>query len=121
MKDVMWARGHAEDQPGALELRQKGRTNFVPMFDKHADIKEEILAALKTKPVRVSVFYKEWTMRATDMQCEAAYRQALLELEDDGKIEVLGKDGKNVMNVDARPKRKNKPTLAKDFYVRLKN
>jgi three-Cys-motif partner protein len=121
MKDVMWARGHAEDQPGALELRQKGRTNFVPMFDKHADIKEEILAALKTKPVPVSVFYKEWTMRATDMQCEAAYRQSLLELEDDGKIVVLGKDGKNVMNVDARPKRKNKPTLAKDYYVRLKN
>ncbi|MGH9966471.1 MAG: three-Cys-motif partner protein TcmP [Pyrinomonadaceae bacterium] len=121
MKDVMWRRGHGEDQAGGLELRQKGRTNFVPMFDTHADIKEEILGALKVEPVRVSVFYQEWTMRPTDMQCEAAYRQALLELENDGKIEVLGKDGKNVMSVDARPKRKYKPTLAKDYYVRLKN
>ncbi len=29
------------------------------------------------------------------MQCEAAYREALLELEADNKIEVLGKDRKN--------------------------
>jgi hypothetical protein len=120
MKDVMWARGHAEDSLGGLELRQRGRTNFVPMFDKHADLKEEILGSLKAKPVRASVFYKEWTMRPNDLQCEAAYRQALLELEHDGSIEVLGKDGKNVIGVDVRPKRKGKPTLAKDFYVRLK-
>ena len=120
MKDVMWARGHAEDQPGALQLRQKGRTNFIPMFDKYTDIKEEILEALKTEPLRVSVFYTEWTMRPNDMQCEAAYRKALLELESNGKIEVLGKDGKNVTGVESRPKRKGKPTLAKDYYVRLK-
>lgn len=121
MKDVMWSRGHSEDQPGALELRQKARTNFLPMFDRHSNIKEEILVALKSKPLRVSVFYTEWTMRPNDMQCEAAYRQALLELENEGKIEVLGKDGKNVTGVETRPKRKGKPTLAKDYYVRLKN
>lgn len=121
MKDVMWARGHSEDQPGALELRQKGRTNFLPMFDKHSDIKDEILEALKSKPVRVSVFYEEWTMRPSDMKCEAAYRQALLELENDGKIEVLGKDGRNVIAVEARPRRSGKPTLGKDYYVRVKN
>lgn len=121
MKDVMWRRGRGEDQPGGLELRQRSRTNFVPMFDKHANVKGEILEALKTKPLRVSVFYEDWTMRPTNMQCEAAYRQALLELEADAKIEVLGKDGKNVIGVDARPKRKNKPTLAKDYYVRIKN
>jgi len=121
MKDVMWRRGHGEDLPGGLELKQKSRTNFIPMFDTHAEIKEEILDALKVGQVRVSVFYQEWTMRPTDMRCEAAYRQALLELEADDKIEVLSKDGKNVICVDARPKRKDKPTLAKDYYVRLKN
>ena len=121
MKDVMWRRGHGEDLPGGLELKQKSRTNFIPMFDTHAEIKEEILDALRVGPVRVSVFYQEWTMRPTDMSCEAAYRLALLELEADDKIEVLSKDGKNVMSVDARPKRKDKPTLAKDYYVRLKN
>ncbi|HEX5884787.1 MAG TPA: three-Cys-motif partner protein TcmP [Pyrinomonadaceae bacterium] len=120
MKDVMWARGHAEDQLGGLELRQKGRTNFVPMFDKHADIKEEILESLKLGPLETSVFYKEWTIRPTDLQCEAAYRQALLELEDRGKIEVLAKDKRTVKSAEARPKRSGKPTLSKDHYVRLK-
>ena len=120
MKDVMCQRGHGEDQPGGLELRQKSRTNFVPMFDKHADIKEEILGALNAGPVRVSVFYEDWTMRPSDMRCEAAYREALLELENSSKLEVLGKNGKNVMSVDARPRRKNKPTLAKDYFVRIK-
>jgi hypothetical protein len=120
MKDVMWRRGHGEDEPGGLELRQKSRTNFVPLFDKHEDIKDEILRVLRVGRVRVSVFYKEWTMRPTNMLCQAAYREALLALEKDGKIEVLGKDGKNVISVDARPKRNGKATLAKDYYVRLK-
>ena len=48
MKDVMWRRGHGEDEPGGLELRQKSRTDFVPMFDRHADIKHEILEASET-------------------------------------------------------------------------
>jgi hypothetical protein len=121
MKEVMWRRGHGQDQPGGLELRQKSRTNFLPMFDKNADIKGEILRALKAKPLRVSIFYEEWTMRPTNMQCEAAYRQALLELESEGKIEVLGKDGKDVVSVAARPRPKGKATLAKNYYVRLKN
>ncbi len=120
MKDVMWRHGHGEDQPGGLELRQKSRTNFLPMFDKQADIKEEILRALETKPLRVSVFYEKWTMRPTNMQCETAYRRALLELENAGKIEVLGKDGRNIVSVNERPKPKGKATLARDYYVRLK-
>jgi hypothetical protein len=113
MKDVMWRRGHGEDEPGGLELLQKSRTNFVPLFDRHADIKTEILTALQSRQLRVSVFYEDWTMRPTDLQCEAAYREALLELEQEGAIEVLGKDRRNVINASARPKRKNKPRSPK--------
>ena len=91
------------------------------MFDRHADVKAEILSALKASPLRVSVFYEDWTMRPTDMQCESAYRQALLELEASDQINVLSKDGKNVVNVNARRKIKGKPTLAKDYCVRLKS
>jgi len=120
MKDVMWRRGHGEDEPGGLEFKQKSRTNFVPLFDRHSDIKAEILSALKSKPLRASVFYEDLTTRPTDEHCEAAYRQALLELESNGHIEVLSKDGKDVVGVDKRPKRKGKPTLAKDYFVRLK-
>jgi hypothetical protein len=121
MKDVMWRRGHGEDEPGGLELRQKSRTNFIPMFDKHADIKNEILRVLSSKPFRVSVFYEEWTTRPDDMQSESAYRQTLLELESESSIEVLDKAGKNVVSVDMRRKIKGKATLAKDYYVRLKS
>lgn len=120
MKDVMWRRGHSEYQVGGLELRQKGRTNFIPMFDISADIKEEILEALRVRLLRVSVFYEDWTMRPDDLQCEAAYREALLALEAAGKIEVLSKDGKNVSGAESRPKRRGKPTLAKDYFVRLR-
>jgi len=119
MKDVMWRRGHGEDQPGGLELIQRSRTNFIPMFDKHADIKNEILHALKPKPLRASVFYEEWTARPADLQCEAAYRHALLELESDGKIEVLDKTGHNVVRVNERRKFRGKATLAKDYYIRV--
>lgn len=120
MKDVMWRRGHSEYQAGGLEFRQKGRTNFIPMFDSREDIKQEILKALRAGVLRVSVFYQEWTMRPDDLQCEAAYRQALLELEAAGKIEVLGKDGKNVSGAETRPKRSGKPTLAREYFVRLR-
>lgn len=121
MKDVMWRRGHSEDSAGGLELRQSGRTNFVPMFDRYGDIKEEILNVLNVRSLRVSVFYDEWTARPTDMQCESSYREALLGLENDRKVEVLSKDGKNVVPVNARPRPKGKATLAKDYYVRLAN
>ncbi|HKR12555.1 MAG TPA: three-Cys-motif partner protein TcmP [Pyrinomonadaceae bacterium] len=65
MKDVMWRRGHSEEQPGALELRQSSRTNLIPMFDQRGDIKKEILSALEQGPRKVSVFYGEWTARRT--------------------------------------------------------
>jgi three-Cys-motif partner protein len=120
MKDVMWRRGHGEDQPGALELRQRSRTNFVPLFDRHEDIKLEILSALAMNTVRTSVFYEDWTARPIDMQCEGSYREALLELEREGTIEVLAKNGKKVVRVDERRKFKGKPTLSKEHYVRLK-
>jgi three-Cys-motif partner protein len=121
MKDVMWRRGHGEDEPGGLELRQRSRADFVPLFDRHADIKAEILNALKARPLRVSVFYEEWTMRPDDMHCEAAYRQSLLELERTGQIEVLSKDMQQVVDVNRRRRPKGKATLGKDYSVRLKN
>lgn len=119
MKDVMWGRGQGKNQDGALELRQSGRTNYVPLFDAHGDSKEKILAALKEAPRRVSHFYEEWPSRPGDFLCEAAYRQMLLELEADGQIQVMGKDGATVCGVDLRRKRLGKPTLGKNYFVRL--
>jgi hypothetical protein len=53
------------------------------------------------------------------MLCETAYKRALLELEAMGSIEVLSKDGKSVVSAAERPKRKGKPTLGNDYFVRL--
>ena len=69
----------------------------------------------------MGVFYEDWTARPTDMRGESAYRQALLDLEREGRIEVLSKDGKDVVSIDKRRKIKGKPTLAKDYFVRLKS
>jgi three-Cys-motif partner protein len=121
MKDVMWRRGHSEDQPGALELRQRSRTNFTPLFNLEADeIKDRILNALTTRPLPASTFYQDWVRRPDDVQCESSYRKLLLELEKQGRIEILSKDGKSVTTAATRPRSKGKPTLSKERVVRLK-
>jgi three-Cys-motif partner protein len=121
MKDVMWRRGHSENQAGALELRQRSRANFIPLFDLETDeIKDRILGALKKRPLPASTFYKDWVRRPDDVQCESSYRKLLLELENEGKIEILTKDGKTVTTATTRPRPKGKPTLSKERLVRLK-
>jgi three-Cys-motif partner protein len=122
MKDVMWRRSHAEDQVGGLEFVQASRTNYIPLFDPKWDaVKDDVLTALRLGPMKVAVFCEDWVWRPENMLCETAYKKALLELEAVGKIEVLGKDGENVVSAIARPKRKGRPTLAKDYFVRLPN
>ncbi len=120
MKDVMWRRGQAEDQAGGLELAQASRTNFIPLFDFRGDeLKRDILAELARGALKVAVFCDNWVRRPDDMLCETAYKQALLELEAAGAIEVFGKDGANPTPAIARPKRNGNPTLANDYCVRL--
>lgn len=120
MKDVMWRRGHTEYRAGGLEFAQASRTNFIPLFDFDWDsLKRDIAKALERGRLKVAVFCKDWVWRPEDMLCETAYKKALLELEAEGTIEVLSKDGKKVVSANARPKRNGKPTLANDYYVRL--
>ena len=120
MKDVMWSRGRSEDRQGALELAQRSRSSFIPLFDLSGEeVKQNILEALKDGPLQVGTFYKIWTQRPEDLQCEGSYRKFLLELEADLKIEVLSEDLKHLKPAASRPRSKGKPTLAKQFYVRL--
>lgn len=121
MKDVMWSRGRSEDRQGALELAQRSRTSFIPLFDPSGDeVKENILDALKNGPLQVETFYKQWTQRPDDLQCEGSYRRLLLALEAGGKIEVMSEDLKHLMPASSRRRFKGKPTLAKQYYVRLR-
>src|SRR5947209_15153728 len=57
MKEVMWGRGHSETSQGDLQFVQASRTDYVPLFDPHYDVKKEILNALAAGPQCVDVFY----------------------------------------------------------------
>jgi three-Cys-motif partner protein len=121
MKSVMWRRGHSDDQAGGLELAQKSRTNFIPLFDDRGDtIKKAIVKGLAGGQQKADLFCTEWVMRPDDMIAEPAYKQALLELEAVGTIEVVGKDGKTPAPADSRQKRNGKSTLGNDYYVKLR-
>jgi hypothetical protein len=120
MKEIMWKQGRSEEGEHDLQLTQASRTNYIPLFDLRGDaIKKTIVQALERGPLRVRVFYEDWVCRPEDMLCEGAYRKALLELEQEGNIEVLDKDGRSPKPSAERPRRNGKPTLGKEHYVRL--
>lgn len=120
MKDVMWRSVHTDNEVGGLEFEQASRTDFMALFDYDWDnVKHEIRTALKQGPIEVSVFYQDWVWRPEDMLCVTAYKKALLELETEGMIEILDKDGRNVVSANARKRHKGRPTLGKDYLVRL--
>ena len=119
MKEVMWNHGHSEEGEGALQLVQSARTDYVPLFDPRHDVKQEILDALAKGPRPVNLFYSDWVVRPDDLLCQPAYRQALLQLEGSGQIEVLDKDKRTPKPAKSRKRHKGKPTLGEGYYVRL--
>jgi len=119
MKEVMWNHGHSEEGEGALQFVQSGRTDYVPLFDPRFDVKQEIRNALASDPQCVNLFYSDWVIRPNDLLCQPAYRQALLELEASGEIEVLDRDKRTPKPMTSRKRHKGKPTLGEGYYVRL--
>ncbi|MCI0357603.1 MAG: three-Cys-motif partner protein TcmP [Planctomycetaceae bacterium] len=120
MKDVMWRRGHSDDRKGALELAQASRTNFVPLFDFRGDVlKGSIVSELAAGRQPIERFYDELVCQPDNEQCESSYKAAILELEAEGAIQVLGKDGKTPTPAELRQKRKGKATLGRGFFLRL--
>lgn len=122
MKNVMWWHGQSEYDAGALEFAQASRSDFMPLFDQADLIKRAILDALKKiGSMKVAEFCDSWVRCPENLLCESAYKSALLALEESGDIEVLGKDGITLAPANTRPKRKKKPTLANDYFVRGAN
>lgn len=120
MKDVMWGVGQTAEGYGGLALEQKslqgGPMLIAPEWDA---VLESVVAELEAGTKRVSHFYETLSQQPANKLCEAAYRRALIELEEDGKVQVLDKQGVNPMPAGMRRKRKGQTTLAKDYYVRL--
>jgi len=117
MKEVMWTRGHSEEGEGDMQLIQASRTDYIPLFDPRYDVKKEILSALAPGPQCVDLFYFNWAVRPDDLLCQPAYKQALLELEASGEIEVLDKDKRTPKPVKSRRLHKGKPTLGQGYFV----
>ena len=120
MKEIMWTRGASEEGEGALQFSQASRTNYFPMFDPRQNVKDEIRSAMTKGPQPVNLFYHDLVYRPDDMLCQPAYKQALLEMEQSGEIEVLDKDGHTPKPLAKRPRPKGKPTLGEGYFVRLR-
>jgi three-Cys-motif partner protein len=119
MKEVMWSRGHSETGQGDLQFVQASRTDYIPLIDPNYVVKDDILESLATGPKCVNLFYSDWVLRPDDLLCQPAYKQALLELEESGEIEVLDKDGRTPKPAKSRRQLKGKPTLGEGYHVRL--
>lgn len=120
MKDVMWPRGRSEEGKGGLEFLQATDTAIQPLFlMSWSDLKQAIVHSLGDREAKVDTFYDDWVRRQDDMYCETAYRQALIELEREGRIEVIAKDGSTPVPAETRRKRRGQTTLGKGHYVRL--
>lgn len=119
MKEVMWSRGRSESGQGDLQFVQASRTDYIPLFDPNYVVKDDILQTLATGPKCVNLFYHEWVLRPDDLLCQPAYKQALLDLEASGEIEVLDKYGRTPKPAKSRKPHKGKPTLGEGYHVRL--
>lgn len=118
MKDVMWKLGTSDEGTGDLGLIQASKYDGLPLFRPKWNLfKESIIAGLQNGMLRASVFYEDWVSRRDDCFAETAYREALLELEKEGRIVVLDKDGISPKPAEKRQKRKGKQTLGKDYYI----
>jgi len=119
MKDVMWRRGRTAEGVGGLELVQASRSGRALIRPNWEAMKQRITDALARGPVKVDVFYSDWVERPDDVFSEPAYKQALLELESERKIDVLDKQCKK--RYAMKPEGPRLPgTLGKDYYVQLR-
>lgn len=123
MKDIMWPLGETEEGKGGLELEQASLSGSEPMFRPEWDeVKASVLQELKASHggrLQAKYFYTTLSEQPDNALCRAAYRKALFELEAEGKIVVLDKNGA-VTSALTRRKFKGKPTLSEECVIALK-
>jgi hypothetical protein len=67
----------------------------------------------------VQIFADEWVRRPEDLFRSQDYKDILREMENNGEIEILDKDGITPKPAETRRKHKGKPSLSDALYVRL--
>lgn len=122
MKEVM-SSVSSTGEPGNFEFLGESDIGLqADMFRPGADelATQQILAALGSRSLPISVFCKQWVRRPDDFFSERQYKRLLLALEEKGQIEVLESDGETPMPRYRRPKRHGQPTLGDRYWVRLR-
>ncbi|MDQ8195787.1 three-Cys-motif partner protein TcmP [Coraliomargarita sp. SDUM461004] len=118
MKDVMWKLGVTDEGEGGLGLIQASKYDSNALFRPNWDaFKDRIQEQLNGKPTKISFFYDDCVKMPDDKFSEPAYREALLELESEGRITILDKDAKTPKPAMKRMKRKGKTTLGQSYYA----
>lgn len=114
MKDVMYSEGRKADGSGGLEFAQASHTGELSLFDiQESDVEESILRTLgNRKPVIAKYILEGLVEQPDNLVSSVKYKEVLLKLESEGKIQVLAKDGSGQLAGKRR-----KGTLGVDFYI----
>jgi three-Cys-motif partner protein len=125
MKDVMWARGRTAEGEGLLFGQKSEEVEVNLLFHPHdkslrrrpqEELRRQILLDhIGEGTFRVSDMCNGLAERPNDYVSSRAYKDALLDLEREGRIEAL-RDG--VVVPQAKRLRKGKPTLSDRLNIR---
>ena len=122
MKDVMGSLRSNSD-PGQFSfLGQSDLGDQLSMFVPEASdtARKAIKSELAKGRRMVRIFSDEWIQRPKDLFRPKDYKDILREMERDGDIAVLGKDGITPTPADKRRKIKGIPSLADELYIQLR-
>ena len=97
-------------------IHTDGHILFDPEWDA---FKQSILKELAA-PRKADYFYHDLTSRSDNLFCEPAYREALLELEQEGSIIVLDSKGKPT-TASTRRRYNGKPTLSDKHTITIRS
>lgn len=118
MKSIMWGLGRTESGRGGLALAQASTSQTLTMIDPEWDtLRASIISELRA-PRKAQHFYDTLSEQPGNLYCDKAYREALLELEEEGTILVVDKKGK-LTTAATRPKRKGQSTLSAPHTIKL--
>ncbi|MBA3546174.1 MAG: three-Cys-motif partner protein TcmP [Nannocystis sp.] len=119
MKDVMWSVGKTTEGKGGLLFEQASISTMYMLFTPEWDsVKASVLRELSAGKKPMTYFYDVLTHRPENRLCGTAYRNAILELEKEGKVFVLGEDGET--QTPKRPRRNGVLTLSDRCHVTLR-
>jgi len=117
MKEVMASTTTADHGEFEFSTALESGSLFSPVLETARD---RILSTLARGPLQVRTFTEQWVMQPGDLLIAKDYREILLKLEREGKIEVVDKKSNNVVPAHKRKQQMGKPTLGPNYLVRLR-